>query len=250
MKIKYRINETVSTNGLVLIAPTCISSKSLSVLQEIAWEDGKKLLSFYESTLAESLDQLLCTFCDLNGVKKEEALLVFPGASAVDVCRGSVFKDSYTYKHVYAKRFWFPDQDPVVTVGEIYTRRFINSGIRAILVLDDVISSGQTLVKLRERNAWKFPNAVWHAGSWITRKNSLKGYETLYSSLLVAHSSDKGLKVPINSLSTLCECGGEDVRRAYATKHFKRLSEDFLKFFEKVVVKEWITRPGISDSCY
>jgi len=105
---------------------------------------------------------------------------------------------------------------PLVTTSAIEWTPFVDTYIGEVLVVDDVISTGTTLEMLKERNAWRFPNALWYAAAWVTRKLTLKGYERLDAALHVTHP--KGRRIPIISLSSLL--GSRELAASWAQKHF------------------------------
>ncbi|GEM_PF-6690160 len=131
-----------------------------------------------------------------------------------------------------------------VRIGEIDLRWFSNS--RQVLVVDDVISSGQTIAALKEKimqavgqeldsarshlgtrrpeypGAIDAANARWLACSWLTvapgKKHSLQTenqIDGIITARLVRHSS--GRIPPINSVSTFLrrDAKGSLVRRGY-----------------------------------
>jgi hypothetical protein len=123
---------------------------------------------------------------------------------------------------VYAKRHWEPGIDPVVRVGTILPCQFLVLGVRNIVVVDDVISSGQTLRKLNRENNWRFPGATWFGASWVAQVPTMKAQSGLngYARVLTACVVEdlRGRKVPINSLSTLRK--EPSIARNYAERHF------------------------------
>ncbi len=119
-------------------------------------------------------------------------------------------------------------RDPYWVVGEIPTPRFLMPQIQEVILLDDVISSGTTVRKLRERNAWKFPNATWRAVACVGRAEASPKmpWEVLH---LV--ESPGGKKVPINSLSTLLRDRG--IAENYAQRNFSA-PEHFLQVLSEI----------------
>ena len=152
-------------------------------------------------------------------------LCVFPGRSAHKIRERnegqnnhseSVFGRS-TSVSVHASRRFDAFGNAIVTVGEVMRGRIVCPEVRIIIVVDDVISSGATCRKLCDRNRYKFPRAEWYACGCVSRQEKIPGYKEVITPLLVPLDT-LGLKVPINSLSTLID--GEDVVGGeYARKH-------------------------------
>jgi len=103
---------------------------------------------------------------------------------------------------------------------------------RLIIVVDDVISSGQTMYKLYRNNEWRFPRAEWIGVTWFSQalcmksSSGVKGYNSVFASFLVEGVSGK--KVPINSLSTLREQPA--IAESYANRHYA----DVKKFLQLI----------------
>lgn len=157
-------------------------------------------------------------------------LFVFPGNGSWYPWRCSAICHRVRSVKVFAKRFWTPGADPVVTVSQVEMKAFMDLSVRTIVVVDDVISSGQTMRKLHERNSWRFPAARWIGSAWLSRKLSARagsgipGYEKVFASFLVPDCD--GRKCPINSLSTLIDF--PEIAKSYAKRNFK----DWKKFVD------------------
>ena len=93
-----------------------------------------------------------------------------------------------------------------------------------VVVVDDVISSGLTMQKVRENNAWKFTRAKWLGVSWVAQipqmraKSGVNGYERVATACVVGKTN--GARVPINSISTLRQ--DREIATSYAERHFRR----------------------------
>lgn len=157
-------------------------------------------------------------------LKPDSSLCVFPGRSASkireraewhDYYKGPVF-DTNTFVSVHADRRFDSFGNPVALAGEILPHRVVCPEVRTIVVIDDVISSGATCRKLYERNQHKFPKAEWHACSCVSRLEKIRGYKEIITALFLP-LDERGLKVPINSLSTLL--GEREIVTQYARKH-------------------------------
>ena len=184
---------------------------------------GVKFLN--EATLIAELKKIVFGQLELNST---ETLFLYPGESARRL-KDMGFSQGFISQELFAKRIWTPGSEPVILVHSMPWG--IYSELQNIVVVDDVISSGTTLALVRERNAWKFPRAIWYGAAPVTRKEKLKGFKKIFSCLLVKEVS--GRKVPINSLSTLLnDC---EVRKSYFARNF---CHDFeRKFLEAVEQK-------------
>lgn len=95
-------------------------------------------------------------------------------------------------------------------------------------MIDDVISSGETVRKLRKENEKFIPMAEWQAVTWVTQEAAAtKGFSAVFA---VETVGTKERKSPINSLSTLVEC--QKIAESYARRNFGERAESFLKIFE------------------
>lgn len=149
---------------------------------------------------------------------------IFPGRSAERIRKheektsefaGAIFNKSFL--SIHAERRFIGSGNPVVTVGEIWPEQSVCPKIHTIVVVDDVISSGSTCRKLYERNKQKFPRAEWYACACASRLEKIVGYREVITPLLIPIDTF-GLKVPINSLSTLIE-EKATVGKEYAYRH-------------------------------
>lgn len=164
--------------------------------------------------LAAQLDRELVTFL---AQLPQPLLCVFPGHGGDDVRRWSQVCKYYPCAPVFAKRLWTPGTDPVVMVGTVLTDGFVETRVKSVVVLDDVISSGATLRLVRERNLWKFPRAQWYGATWIKRaEGNSSGYREIKAVTTIAQVD--GRKIPINSLSTLVR--DEMIAHSFATRNF------------------------------
>lgn len=153
-----------------------------------------------------------------------ERICIFLGRSAAKIRKNAEQNDCNvfdlgSYVSIHAERRFDFGGRPKATVGEVFTEQTLFPKVREIIVLDDVISSGATMRACLERNRHKFPLAKWYACALLSRLKKIQGYEDVMTPVLVLPDS-YGLKVPINSLSTLLEDG--EVARDYAKKHCLR----------------------------
>lgn len=171
------------------------------------------------------------TFC------KETSLLVFPGNGAGIVrhymrhyMETNCLK-GWSWCTVNAKRIWFPGESPRTFVSRIYQNGFL-LGVRDIIIIDDVVSSGATLRQLRNVNSPWIPGTRWHSASWliqrITAQQGVRGYTSHFS----AHTVGDNTKfAPINSLSTLLT--NQTIAHSYASRNFSDPAS-FLTFLERL----------------
>lgn len=126
----------------------------------------------------------------------------------------------------HAKRVWIPGENPQAFVSRI--NRGVLIGIKNVVVIDDVISSGETIRKLRKENESFIPNAKWQAITWVMQEAAItNGYSNVFAVKIVG---SKERKVPINSLSTLVEY--LNIAESYARRNFGKEAETFLKVIE------------------
>ena len=126
----------------------------------------------------------------------------------------------------HAKRIWIPGESRQAFVGRI--NRGVLIGIKTVVVIDDVISSGETIRKLRKENENFIPMANWHAITWVMQEAAItNGYSKIFAAKAVGL---KERKVTINSLSTFVECRW--IAESYARRNFENLTEAFLKIIE------------------
>lgn len=179
---------------------------------------------------AEVLTQGLIKMQLWGNLDPQKTLLVFPGngASIVRAYLPTSWLKKWKCARVHAKRYWKPGMDPRIVVTRISDQMLL--GVWDVVVIDDVISSGQTMRKLRELNQPWIPGATWHALTWIAQRDTaqrkLKGFAALCASEEVGV---KGSRIPINSLSTLLE--HPEIAQSYAQRNFSA-SGEFLRLLE------------------
>jgi hypothetical protein len=180
--------------------------------------DGKDLVFLETEQLAKDLERFLE---EIIG-KEKDVLFVFPGNGANYPKSISKICQEATGVGVYAKRIWTPGSDPFAVAGSIMPEVFLNLFVQTIVVVDDVISSGQTMYKLHRGNGWRFPRAKWIAATWVAQIPQMKaasgvnGYDRSVIACMVEGPNKR--RVPINSLSTLREQPA--MAENYAKRHF------------------------------
>jgi len=210
-------------DGCVILVDEMLEPADEEKLRGLKTIGGQDLVLLFASGLAVALENFLADVV----ATKEYTLLVFPGNGSNWPKKFSKVCQQNFGASVYAKRFWTPGSDPVATAGLIMPEIFMNLQVKTIVVIDDVISSGKTMNKLWQNNAWRFPRAKWIGATWLAqvpqmRANSgVKGYDQIFASIVLEGSNQR--KVPINSLSTLIEQPA--IAQNYAQRHFTRPEE-------------------------
>jgi hypoxanthine phosphoribosyltransferase len=152
-----------------------------------------------------------------NKFNPASTLLVFPGNGA-SIVRDYVSKDWLTqwqWMTVHAKRYWRPGEEPWVEANRVFVSKMV-LGLKDVVIIDDVTSSGKTANLLQERNSMWIPGAKWHLAVWIAQKAAkLKGFSTFVATV---EAGEKNRKVPINSLSTLVD--DKDIADCYILRNF------------------------------
>jgi len=210
--------EYLYTDGRIILVDVPLDSCVKERMRHLKTVDGKDLVLLETKQLANNLERFLE---ELIG-KEKDILFVFPG-------NGSNFPKSVSRVcqeasgvGVYAKRIWTPGSDPFAVAGTIMPEVFLNLFVQTIVVVDDVISSGQTMYKLHRGNEWRFPRAKWIAATWVAQIPQMKassgvnGYDRSIIACIIEGPNKR--RVPINSLSTLREQSA--MAENYANRHF------------------------------
>jgi hypothetical protein len=210
----------IYTEGRVVILDHPTSDSIQNALRNLESQNGQPTILVNPMELSKTLDELVTSDPGVD----EGALVVFPGNGGSIARSYAKFHDNKTWTEVFAKRWWQPGTDPIAIMGEILPEQLLIFGYKAVLVIDDVISSGKTLSGLRERNAWKFNGASWMGATWISQiprssaRSGVRGYNKIMAALLVEGPNNG--RVPINSLSTLLR--DPEICNQYAHRHFSR----------------------------
>jgi hypothetical protein len=195
-----------------------IATDLISALETLGLEviDEKRLVA----------DLLAANFWE--GFKPSQTLLLFPGNGAREL-REKLSADwlqRWQWLAIGASRFWKPEENlgPAGIVENLSRIIFVKD----VVILDDVISSGITCRKVRERNQVWLPGSQWHAAAPVKQaSSSLKGFKSVFSAKEVGA---KDCKVAINSLSTLVR--EPAVAKEYARRKFQGRDPDKNKFLE------------------
>ena len=157
---------------------------------------------------------------------RNTTILIFPGNGANIVKRYLPVNWLFQWKNVsiLAKRVWQPGEDPRVFVGRVADQMIL--GIKQVIIIDDVVSSGKTIRNIRLLNDPWIPGTNWNAVAWLIQdKNSSRGFGNIFG----LRVGEKDRLVPINSLSTLME--NKKILRSYAERNFSR-PKDFISLIE------------------
>ncbi|MBI2623562.1 MAG: HAD family hydrolase [Candidatus Liptonbacteria bacterium] len=134
--------------------------------------------------------------------------------------------------YLHAKRHWTPGSAPRAEVEKIDAA--ICPDIANVIVVDDVICSGATMNAVRAVNAEKFPNARWHALSWLKQRSAvLESYASVFGAEPCGTLEKKAATVSFSTLRTSKEVAANFV------KDFKE-PEKFLKFIEDIRFRDAI----------
>jgi len=232
---KLQFGQHLYTEGRIILLDVETKSSFEKSLMSLDTIDKKELIVLDAQTLSAKLSLLL----DDHKIYQQpnDVLTVFPGNGSLKPKEFMRFKKNHQTAYAFAKRYWEPGENPQVYVSEIMTDCFIDLKTTNILVIDDVISSGMTMQKLFEHNAWKFPRASWTAATWISQMPRQKAESGIngFSQMITAYITEGpgGKFVPINSLSTLLEC--PKITQNYALRHFAK-PEKFLELLESVLI--------------
>ena len=206
------------TDGRIILVDVPLESCTKEEMGRLKTVDGKELVFLETEQLAKDLEHFLEEL-----IKKEKDILfVFPGNGSNYPKSVSRVCQEVNGVGVYAKRIWTPGSDPFAVAGSIMPEVFLNLFVQTIIVVDDVISSGQTMYKLHRNNEWRFPRAKWIAATWVAQvpqmkaRSGVNGYD--YSVVACMVEGPNKRRVPINSLSTLREQPA--MAENYAKRHF------------------------------
>ena len=215
----FRYKSSLTTDGRIILLDEPLTQKVQNELKLLETVDRQELLFLEDQQLASNTEEIL------EEILRQDckALLVFPGNGSNYPRRLSRICQKSNGTSVCAKRFWQPGSDPIVTAGAILPDIFLITNIKTVVVVDDVISSGLTMQKLHQNNAWRFTQAKWIGVSWIAQipqkkaKSGVNGYERVVTACVVRKSN--GARVPVNSISTLRQ--NQEIAESYASRHFK-----------------------------
>lgn len=216
----FHYKRSITTDGRIILLDEPLAQQVREELKSLETNDGHELLFLEDSQLAADTEEILSEIIRQNYV----TLFVFPGNGSNYPRKLSQICQESDGASVFAKRFWQPNTDPIVTTGAILPDIFLITNVETVMVVDDVISSGLTMQKVRENNAWKFTRAKWLGVSWVAQipqmraKSGVNGYERVATACVVGKTN--GERVPVNSISTLRQNG--EIAASYAERYFRR----------------------------
>lgn len=189
-----------------------------------------RLQKFGEIICGRQMTREIEKWSEWKNFNSATILLVFPGNGA-NIVRGLMDAEwllRWRTASATAKRLWIPGEPPQAIAGRIFPDKFV-LGVKDIVVIDDVVSSGETVKKLRTMNMPWIPAARWHVATWVMqRAANLRGFHSHYAAVEVGKSDQK---TPINSLSTLVE--NVEIAESYARRNFTN-PEAFLAVLEEL----------------
>lgn len=180
---------------------------------------------------AEDLTQSIINWSGWSAFDPRQTVIVLPGngASIVQSYLPKNWINQWQWQRVHAKRHWIPGQSPRVVANRIWSQQ-MRLGIKDIVIIDDVVSSGGTCKVLRMVNRPWIPRARWQAVTWLKQASaSLRGIDSCFA---VKSCGTADRKAPINSLSTLLE--DKEIAVSYAQRNFPGQSEEFLTLLAEI----------------
>ncbi|MBI4093320.1 MAG: hypothetical protein HY420_05345 [Candidatus Kerfeldbacteria bacterium] len=224
--VSFAYKRSVISDGRIILLDEPMTTDTRDALRALKTADGQELLFLEDWQLAADLEGIL------NGIveREQDMLFVFPGNGANYPRKLSRACRESTYASVYAKRFWQPGTDPIVMAGVILPDIFLITKVKTVVVVDDVISSGLTMQKVHQNNAWRFTQAKWVGASWVAQipqmraKSGVNGYKYVATACVVGRTN--GGRVPINSISTLRQ--QREIAESYSRRHFRK-PEEFVR---------------------
>lgn len=210
-------------DGRIILVDVPLESCVKDEMRNLKMVDGKGLVFLETEQLAKNLE----FFLEKLIREEKDILFVFPGNGSNYPKSVSKICQEASGVGVYAKRDWSPGSNPIAVAGSIMPEVFMNLSVQTIVVVDDVISSGQTMYKLYKNNNWRFPRAGWIAATWLAQVPQMKslsginGYNRVFAACIVEGVNKR--KVPINSLSTLRE--QPVIAENYAKRNFLNPNE-------------------------
>jgi hypothetical protein len=214
----FEYGDYLYVDGRTILVDEPLSNEKRNDLMSLATVDGKSLVFIDTANLAVKLEVFLQEIAS----QESEVLFVFPGNGANYPRALSTVCKQVCSASVFAKRVWSPGIEPYAIANHILPEAFLHLRVGTIVVVDDVISSGKTMNKLHQNNAWRFPKAKWIGACWLSQVPQMKadsgvnGYSRVVTACVV--EGQPGKKVPINSLSTLRN--EPAIAQIYAKRHF------------------------------
>ncbi len=216
----FSYKRSLITDGRIILLDEPLVQQVRQELEALETSDGKELLFIEDPQLAADTEEILAEI-----IRQDcKTLFVFPGNGSNYPRKLSRICQESCGASVYAKRLWQPGSDPIVMAGAILPDIFLITDVETVVVVDDVISSGLTMQKVRENNAWRFTRAKWLGVSWVAQipqmraRSGVNGYERVMTACVVGKTN--GTRVPVNSISTLRQ--NREIAASYAERHFRK----------------------------
>lgn len=183
---------------------------------------------------AQEMTKALLDFNIWKEINPWQTLLIFPGNGS-NLVKKEIeklnlgFLEIWPYKvSIPAKRFWVPGQHPVASVGSIGQGVYV--GLKQVIIIDDVVSSGETCRKVYKKNHIYTPGAKWQSICWVGQRSaSLKKFSSFRA---VEFFGEENKKAPINSLSTLID--NQEICKSYADRNFSGREEEFKNLIKAI----------------
>ena len=153
----FHYKRSLTTDGRIILLDESLVQNVREELKSLETSDGQELLFLEDSQLATDTEEILSEMFRQDCA----TLLVFPGNGSNYPRKLSRICQESNGASVCAKRFWQPGSDPIVTAGAILPNIFLITNVKTVVIVDDVISSGLTMQKLHQNNAWRFTQAKW-----------------------------------------------------------------------------------------
>lgn len=149
-------------------------------------------------------DCTLLLYDEIKSCLDNETLFIFPGKGAEDFrSRIEILDVNFALAlNVPAKRFWRPGSKPRVEITwpDIISFRYI----KRVIVCDDVISSGETILSLKETAPDFLQSLPWRLYTWILKNSSKRRLNKEFESCFAVYVAKRlSGRLFIISISTL-----------------------------------------------
>ena len=151
-------------------------------------------------------------------LNKRTTKILFPGEGAKQAREsfGPHWFSDWQTQTIKASRFWWPRSAGCSPSAVVESPNHLDYRTENVIIVDDVISSEATIQKIRQRHGVWLPRARFHAIAWIAQHSA--GFRGFASHHVAVTVGTAGVKVPINSLSTLLE--NPELAADYARRNF------------------------------
>lgn len=228
--LKYAEFKTVTSP--VILLDIGLNEMCVDQLNKTVTANGQTLEILEGSKLIKTVERIIQKLYK----EDEETIFIFPGRGSKYILDNSKVCGRLKIKDVHAERIWIPGENPLLRIGQVEGPPFLDTKTRTIVVVDDVVASGQTMRQLRLRNSFKFSaNPTWVGVSLASRfpemntKSGIIGYEQTYTGCILTKTD--GRKPPINSMSTLIK--QPEIAQDYASRNLKN-PKDFMSLIKLI----------------